>query len=92
MTMRHTSREIDDAASRFEELAGDLDPAAAVVEETEDLRQIAVACDAVRADEARVRAAVDAARSHGRSWNEIALALGVSRQAARQRFSDKTPA
>ena len=30
--------------------------------------------------------AVKRARAHGRSWNRIAVALGVSRQAARQRF------
>jgi hypothetical protein len=43
----------------------------------------------VRDDEARLREAVHLARAHGRSWNQIAVALGVSRQAARQRFADK---
>jgi hypothetical protein len=32
------------------------------------------------------------ARAHGRSWNQIAVALGVTRQAARQRFAGKLPA
>jgi hypothetical protein len=36
-----------------------------------------------------LREAVEVARAHGRSWNQIAVALGVSRQAARQRFADK---
>lgn len=31
--------------------------------------------------------AVEVARARGRSWNHIAVALGVSRQAARQRFA-----
>jgi hypothetical protein len=31
------------------------------------------------------------ARAHGRSWNQIAVVLGVSRQAARQRFIGKLP-
>lgn len=56
---------------------------------TEDLRAIAAAAEAVRADEARLREAVEIARAHGRSWNQVVVALGVSRQAARQRFADK---
>lgn len=85
--MRHTDDEIEQAARRFEQLANDLDPATAEVDDTEDLRAVAVASEATRADEARLREAVDVARAHGRSWNHIALALGVSRQAARQRFA-----
>jgi hypothetical protein len=65
-----------------------LDPATAEVEMTDDLRKVAIAAEAVRADDARLREAVLLARAHGRSWNRIALALGVSRQAARQRFAD----
>jgi hypothetical protein len=58
-------------------------------ERIEDLRTIAEAADAARADEARLREAVQVARARGRSWNQIAVALGVSRQAARQRFASK---
>jgi len=36
-----------------------------------------------------VRELVALARANGRSWGEIGIALGVSRQAARERFSDK---
>lgn len=89
---RHTDREIAQAASRFERLADLLDPATAPVEDTDDLREIATAAEAVRTDDARLREAVVLARARGRSWNHIALALGVSRQAARQRFADKTAA
>lgn len=84
--MRHTDEEIERAAQRFDELADELEPVTTDVDHTEDLRAIAAASDAVRADEARLREAVDVARAHGRSWNDIAVALGVSRQAARQRF------
>jgi hypothetical protein len=49
------------------------------------------AADATRADEARLTEAVQIARAHGKSWNQIAVALGVSRQAARRRFADKLP-
>jgi DNA-directed RNA polymerase specialized sigma24 family protein len=77
---------------RFERIADSLDPATAEVEGTDDLRDVATAAETVRADDARLREAVLLARAHGRSWNHIALALGVSRQAARQRYADKASA
>lgn len=86
---RHTDEEIERAAQRFEELADELGPETARVIDTEDLREIAVAAQAVRDDEAWLLEAVAIARAHGKSWNQIAVALGVSRQAARQRFADK---
>lgn len=89
MQMRHTDEEIERAAARFEQLADELDPASARVVTTDDLRDVAEAAKAVRDDEARLREAVELARAHGRSWNHIAVALGVSRQAARQRFAEK---
>jgi hypothetical protein len=89
---RHTDEEIERAAKRFEQLADDLDPADVEAHSTDDLHQVAVASDAVRADEMRLREAVQSARARGRSWNQIAVALGVSRQAARQRFADKANA
>jgi hypothetical protein len=92
ITMGHRGDEIEAAASRFEQLADELDPATTEVDHTEDLRAIAAVSEAVRADEARLREAVEVARAHERSWNQIAIALGVSRQAARQRFTDKTHA
>jgi hypothetical protein len=90
--MSHTDDEIERAARRFDQLADALDPATAEVDHTDDLREIAAVSEAVRADEARLRDAVEVARAHDRSWNQIAVALGVSRQAARQRFTDKTHA
>jgi hypothetical protein len=86
---RHTDREVEQAAKRFERLVDKLDPETVEAEHTDDLREIAAAAEAVRADDARLREAVTVARAHGRSWNHIALALGVSRQAARQRFANK---
>ena len=77
---------------RAEELLDALDPAAVEVDNTEDLRAVAQAADVVSADEARLTEAVEIARAHGRSWTRIAAALGVSRQAARQRFAGKTAA
>lgn len=89
---RHTDNEIERAAARFEQLADDLDPGAVDAHSTEDLHRVAAASETVRADEVRLREAVQSARAHGRSWNQISVALGVSRQAARQRFSDKANA
>ena len=85
--MRHTENEIEEAASRFEKLTDELDPATVEVDKLDDLREIAAASEAVPTDEVRLREAVEIARAHGMSWNHIAVALGVSRQAARQRFS-----
>ena len=90
--MKHTNEQIERAAERFEQLADAADPDVTTVEKIDDLRDVAVASRAVRADEAALREAVQVARTHGRSWNQIAIALGVSRQAARQRFADKTAA
>ena len=86
--MRRTDDDIEQAARRLEQMADELDPATAEVDHTDDLRQIATVSEALRADEARLRETVEVARAHGRSWNQIAVALGVSRQAARQRFTD----
>ncbi len=83
---RHTDEEIERAAERFAELADHLEPATSPGERLDDLQAIVAAVDAVRVDDARLREAVGAARGNGRSWNLIAVALGVSRQAARQRF------
>ena len=77
---------------RFEQLIDVLDPAEVEADRTDDLQQVALASDAVRDDQVRMRKAVQSARAHGRSWNHISLALGVSRQAARQRFTDKADA
>ena len=87
--MRHSDEQIQLAAERFEQLADSLDPETLEVEDLSDLQAVAVASEAVQADEARLYSAVRAAREHGQSWNQLAAALGVTRQAARQRFADK---
>lgn len=81
----HTDEEIQRAAK----LAEEFDPAGVPIDDTTDLRTLAEAVDAVRAGEARVRELVARARANGRSWGEVGIALGVSRQAARERFSEK---
>jgi DNA-directed RNA polymerase specialized sigma24 family protein len=81
----HTEEEIQRAAK----LAEEFDPADVQMEDTTDLRTLAEAVDSVRAGDARVRELVALARADGRSWGEIGIALGVSRQAARERFAQK---
>lgn len=86
--MGHTDQEIAEAARRFADRATDAEEA----ENIDDLRMVAEAADAVAASEAHLREAVSRARAHGRSWNRIAVALGTSRQAARQRFASMVDA
>jgi hypothetical protein len=82
----------DEEVQRGFKLAEDFDPSRVSEDDTTDLRALADAVDAVRASEARVRELVAEARANERSWGEIGIALGVTRQAARERFADKIPA
>jgi hypothetical protein len=86
----HTEEEVHRAAKFFEEA----DPSKAKMVDTDlsDLRAVAEAADQIRADEARLLELVEKARENGRSWARIGIALGVSRQAARERFSEKVRA
>ena len=90
--MKRSDEQIEEAARRFETLADELDPQTAQVEDLADLRAIAEAAERARRDAALLTERVALARAHGRSWNRIATALGVSRQAARQRFGGKVGA
>jgi hypothetical protein len=51
------------------------------------LRGIGQALDEVEAANAALVASVAGARSNGHSWTDVAFVLGVTRQAARQRFA-----
>lgn len=77
----------DEALAAFEQHADSFDADPADVDHTPDLRAVAEAADAVSAAQARLTEAVVIARAQGRSWTRIAIALGVSRQAARQRYA-----
>jgi tRNA A37 N6-isopentenylltransferase MiaA len=83
--MPHTQTELDVALERIESF----DPATAEWVDATPIRQITEATEAIRASEAKQFEAVQIARARGLSWNLIALALGVSRQAARQRFAHR---
>lgn len=84
---KHTEEEIKEATARFEEWAATL--TREDFQDAADLRAIAETSEGVRISQARVRELVQLTRANGRSWGQIGIALGVSRQAARERFADK---
>jgi hypothetical protein len=83
---QHSPQDISEAIERLDVWADTL--TAEDFEATDDLVAVARAADAVEAAKAALEAAVANARASHRSWNQIAMSLGVSRQAARQRFGD----
>ncbi len=70
------------AAARFENFDFD----AATHRDHSATAEIRIAAKLRSDAEARVRAAVDSARAQGITWVEIGAALGVSHQAAMQRY------
>lgn len=87
--MPRTREQLEQAAAEAETWMAQLDPETSVAE-VADLKAITDAMRAMAAAQANLEAAVLAARAGGRSWGHIAIALGTSRQAARQRY-DQTP-
>ena len=86
--MPRTREELEQAAADAEAWLASLDPADTPAEDPRDLRRIGLALTDVVAAERELRDAVAEARRNGRSWSEIALVVGVSRQAARQRYGE----
>lgn len=66
---------------------GSIDPTD--LRDASDLRAIAQASDAQPFSEEPVIAAVAAAREAGRTWAEIGVALGMSRQSAHSRYAER---
>lgn len=64
----------------------------ATVDDPADLRAVATAVRNVADAETQLTDAVRIARKNGRSWGRIGMALGVTKQAARQRFGEDTSA
>lgn len=90
--MPRTQEELRKAALEAEAWLDSVDPAELEAEPTDDLRAIAVGLASVADAEEQLRDAVVAARRGGRSWGRISMVLGVSKQAARQRFEDAVSA
>jgi len=87
MQMPRTREELEKAATDAETWLESLDLAATPAEDPTDLRRIGLALRDLADDQREVDEAVAAARENGRSWGEIGLVLGISRQAARERYS-----
>ena len=61
----------------------------AAIDESNDLLQVGMALISIEAAEQALVSAVARARANKHSWTDIANVLGVSRQAARQRFDSQ---
>ncbi len=84
--MPRTREQLEKAAVEAETWLDGLDPGTTSAENPIDLRRIGLAIRSLADDQREVDEAVAAARENGRSWGEIGLVLGVSRQAARERY------
>lgn len=85
--MPRTREELERAATEAEAWLDSLDPETTPAENPADLRRIGLALRALAENQREVDEAVAAAHDNGRSWGEIGLVLGISRQAARERYS-----
>jgi hypothetical protein len=90
--MSCSQEELEQAAADAGAWLDSLDTAATEAEDPADLRAIAKAVRDSAEAEARSRQAVAAARANGRSWARVGMALGVSRQAARERYGQDVDA
>lgn len=86
--MPRTREQLEQAAAEAEAWLDNLDPESTAAEDVSDLRSVAEVVSRVAATQVELEEAVRAARAQGRSWGRIALALGTSRQAARERFDE----
>lgn len=84
--MPRTREQLEQAAADAVAWLDSLDPAGTPAEDPQDLRRIGLALVEVGAAEQKLTEAVAEARRNGRSWAEIAMVLGVSKQAARERY------
>ncbi len=89
MIVPRTQQQLEQAATDAEAWLDALDPATTAAEDPADLRRIGRALRGLSDEQREVDQAVRAAHRNGRSWAEIGLVLGISRQAARERYSGK---
>lgn len=76
----------DAAVASVEDWLDELDPDDLEVVDPVELRQVGLAQTGIEQAEAELRAAVKTARTAGQSWAAIGRTLGISRQAAHERF------
>jgi hypothetical protein len=87
--MPRTREQLEKALADTEAWLDQLDPEtiASPASGAQDLRAIGEALHAVAASDLQLADAIAKARANGRTWTQIAAVLGVSKQAARERFS-----
>ena len=68
-----------------------IEPDPADARDATHIRRIIAANEALSAANDELHAAVIAARAAGDTWDAIGVALGISRQAAYQRFGEPIP-
>lgn len=80
-------RDRTERAAELEQWAEDVDEHDLVVVDTDVLRVVAeIAAERERV-ESELADAIHAARRNGRSWSEIGMMLGVSKQAAQRKYA-----
>jgi DNA-directed RNA polymerase specialized sigma24 family protein len=86
--MPRTREELDQAAADAERWLDEMDPTELddPAADSTSLRRVGFALDAVTSSENELAEAVRLARVDGRSWNDIAAVLGISRQATQKRY------
>jgi hypothetical protein len=88
-TTPKSHRDLAAVAAETEALLNEIDPETLSWENPHDLRRIGSAHEELLSATAELQSAVSAARQTGRSWSEIGVVLGVSKQAAQQRFGSR---
>ncbi len=90
--MPRTREQLQQALTDTEAWLDNLDPDAIAYPDAggADLRAIGEALRAVAASDLDLADRVAQARTQGRTWTQIATVLGVSKQAARERFGEPT--
>ncbi len=88
--MPRTRQELQQAVADTEAWLDGLDPEALASPDADagDLRAIGEAMRAVAATDLDLTDRVAEARANGRTWTQVAAVLGVSKQAARERFGE----
>lgn len=90
--MARTREQLQKAVADTNAWLDSLDPAALAApgSEAADLRAVGLARRAAAASDLDLYEQVARARANGRTWTQIATVLGVSKQAARERFGERT--
>jgi hypothetical protein len=88
--MPRTREQLQKAVTDTEAWLDSLDPRALASPDSDgtDLRAIGEALRAVAASDLALAEQVATARANGRTWTQIAAVLGVTKQAARERFGE----